>query len=255
MGLYRNVASQKVAVYAHDIAADAAKTGDAANITAQISKDFAAAAATNDTNPTELDAADHPGIYVFDLTQAETEADNLIISAVSSTASIKLDPVQVFTDDRHKYGIKAWGVAQSASDTTVVLAAGEIFANDVLIGNTIAVYGSTQGYWQEKVITDSVLATDTVTVSTFTVTPTGTITYKIFGTPAGAGVAQTGDCYVLLDTEIAALLAYVDTEVAAIKAKTDSLTFTVATVLDANVQRVNDVALVGDGDATPWGPA
>lgn len=58
-----------------------------------------------------------------------------------------------------------------------------------------------------------------------------------------------------LDTEIAAILAAVDTEVAAIKAKTDSLTFTVANVLDANVQRINDVALVGDGSGTPWGPA
>lgn len=46
-----------------------------------------------------------------------------------------------------------------------------------------------------------------------------------------------------------------DTEVAAIKAKTDSLTFTVANQLDVNMQSVNDVALVGDGSATPWGPA
>jgi hypothetical protein len=59
----------------------------------------------------------------------------------------------------------------------------------------------------------------------------------------------------LLDTEMAAVLAAVDTEVAAIKAKTDSLTFTVAGQVDANVQSVNDVALLGDGSATPWGPA
>jgi hypothetical protein len=54
---------------------------------------------------------------------------------------------------------------------------------------------------------------------------------------------------------MAAVLAAVDTEVAAIKAKTDSLTFTVAGQVDANVQSVNDVALLGDGSATPWGPA
>jgi hypothetical protein len=35
--------------------------------------------------------------------------------------------------------------------------------------------------------------------------------------------------------------------VAAIKAKTDQLTFTVANVLDANIQRINDVAITGDG--------
>lgn len=43
------------------------------------------------------------------------------------------------------------------------------------------------------------------------------------------------------------------TEVTAIKAKTDSLTFTVAGVLDANVQRINDVTITGDGSGTPFG--
>lgn len=69
--------------------------------------------------------------------------------------------------------------------------------------------------------------------------------------PTGAGTAQTaGDLQAALtiiddfvDTEIAAILAAVDTEVAAIKAKTDSLTFTVAALCDANVLRLNGVAL------------
>jgi hypothetical protein len=65
-------------------------------------------------------------------------------------------------------------------------------------------------------------------------------------------VADTG-------TDIPALLAtiagYLDTEVAAIKAKTDSLTFTVAGQVDANIQYVNDVQVTGDGQAgTEWGP-
>ena len=41
--------------------------------------------------------------------------------------------------------------------------------------------------------------------------------------------------------------ASAEAEVAAIKAKTDSLTFTVAGVLDANVQRINDVVITGNG--------
>ena len=36
-------------------------------------------------------------------------------------------------------------------------------------------------------------------------------------------------------------------DVGAIKTKTDSLTYTVANVLDANVQRINDVVITGDG--------
>lgn len=65
-----------------------------------------------------------------------------------------------------------------------------------------------------------------------------------------------------LDTEIADILVdtgttlddFIDTEIAAIKAKTDSLTFTVANQVDANVQAINDTALTGDGGGTPWGP-
>lgn len=48
----------------------------------------------------------------------------------------------------------------------------------------------------------------------------------------------------------------VDTVADAIKAKTDSLTFTVAGSVDANIQHVNDTAVTGDGQAgTEWGPA
>ena len=67
---------------------------------------------------------------------------------------------------------------------------------------------------------------------------------------AGAGLTALATA-AALDT----VDNFLDTEVAAIKAKTDSLTFTVAGQVDANIQYINDVALVGDGDATPWGPA
>jgi uncharacterized protein YoxC len=77
--------------------------------------------------------------------------------------------------------------------------------------------------------------------------------------------ALTGDGNIKADTlrvggtlqtagDIPGLVTTVDTVVDAIKAKTDSLTFTVASQVDANVQAINDVALTGDGDVTPWGP-
>lgn len=74
------------------------------------------------------------------------------------------------------------------------------------------------------------------------------------GLTALASQASVNTIDDFLDTEIAAILAAVDTEVAAIKAKTDSLTFTVAGQVDSNLQAINDVALLGDGAATPWGP-
>lgn len=80
-------------------------------------------------------------------------------------------------------GIVDQGTAQSASSTGVVLRSAAAFADDTLIGCTIGVLGSTQGYWQFREITDNALSGDTVTVDTWTVTPSGTITYKIFGGP------------------------------------------------------------------------
>jgi len=96
--MFKNVASQKVAVFAWDNAAGSAKTGDAGNITAQISIDAGAATATDDTNPTELDAADHPGTYIFDMLQAETNGDLIVITPVSGTGDIVLRPVYIYTN-------------------------------------------------------------------------------------------------------------------------------------------------------------
>lgn len=46
----------------------------------------------------------------------------------------------------------------------------------------------------------------------------------------------------------------VATSTAAIKLQTDKLTFTSGNDLDCNVQKINDVVVLGDGNATPWGP-
>ena len=95
--MFKNVASQKVAIFAWDNANSVPKTGDAANISAQISIDGAATAATNDVAPTELDATDAKGIYIFDMTQGETNGDLIVISPVSSTADIDIRPVIIYT--------------------------------------------------------------------------------------------------------------------------------------------------------------
>lgn len=95
--MLKNVVSQKLAVYAWNMITNAPETGDQGNITAQISKDGAATAATDDANPTELDATDAPGIYLFDMLQAETNADLIIVSPVSSTAGVILEPVIIYT--------------------------------------------------------------------------------------------------------------------------------------------------------------
>lgn len=95
-----------------------------------------------------------------------------------------------------------------------------------------------------------------VTVQVYTSSPQTGDAYARLGAPAGASVsADVAAVAGYVDTEVAAILAAVDTEVAAIKAKTDSLTFTTAGIVDANVKRVTDIAITGAGTpADPWGP-
>lgn len=71
-----------------------------------------------------------------------------------------------------------------------------------------------------------------------------------------ADASDIASAFGTVNSTLSTIAGYVDNEVAAIKAKTDQLTFTVPNVLDANIQRVNDVAVIGDGGTgTEWGPA
>ena len=84
--MQKNVASQKMIVFAFDRTDNSPVTGDAANITANLRKDNGSAVATNDVNPTETE----DGFYAFDLTQAETNADVMQGFPVSITADVQV---------------------------------------------------------------------------------------------------------------------------------------------------------------------
>lgn len=86
--MFKNTASQKLRVFAYDSTTNLPKSGDSANITAYVSKDYGAVTVLTDTTATEEDATNAKGFYLFDLTQAETNADVLGFSAKSSTANI-----------------------------------------------------------------------------------------------------------------------------------------------------------------------
>ncbi len=111
MAIYKNTTGQKLAVYAYTVADGAAKTGDAAQITSYLSKDWGGPAAVTDTNPTELNSTNMPGWYVFDLEQAETNAEVIVFAPKSSTSGVVLDQVQVFTQDA--------AISSRASQTSV----------------------------------------------------------------------------------------------------------------------------------------
>jgi hypothetical protein len=86
--MLRNVASQKYRVFAWDATTGLPKTGDAANISAYITKDDGTPAATNDAAPTEASSTNEKGYYDFDLTQAETNAAKVSLSPQSSTSNV-----------------------------------------------------------------------------------------------------------------------------------------------------------------------
>lgn len=88
--MFKNTAGQKWVVFAFQGQGGAAPgdpvTGNAANITANLRIDGAAANAVDDTNPSELE----DGLYVFDITQAETNGNCIAICPQSATADVRV---------------------------------------------------------------------------------------------------------------------------------------------------------------------
>jgi len=115
MAFYKNKASQYFVVYAYDGTDGTPVTGDADNITAQISKDKGACAATNDTNPSELDATDAPGIYVFDAATAESNADIIVVAPVSETEDVLIDPLIIYTEPEQRVAASVTGAVGSVT--------------------------------------------------------------------------------------------------------------------------------------------
>lgn len=132
--MYRkNTASQKLEVFAFDYSTGAPLTGDAANITAYVNIDDAGYNALGDTSATEVDSTNKKGLYVFDLTQGETNGTKLAFFAKSSTANVSVlcRPPVSFTQPAT--GILA---PATAGRTLVVDASGLADANMVKAGPT-----------------------------------------------------------------------------------------------------------------------
>ena len=149
-----------------------------------------------------IDTSDNTdaGFYVagadYDVVAYPDETvDSLLVSATIFSFSIEnrfgsLAALPALSVGAHpQLGIIDSGTAQSASSTTLVLRSAATFADDTVNGATLMVFGSTQGYWQTRSVTDYVLSTDTATVDAWTVTPSGTITYVLLaGAPASATI-------------------------------------------------------------------
>lgn len=86
--MFKNVSGQNVALFALDTATGTPKTGDAANITPYLSKDGGSVTALTDSSATEMSSTNAPGWYLFDVSQTESNADNLLFTGKSTTADV-----------------------------------------------------------------------------------------------------------------------------------------------------------------------
>lgn len=129
--MFKNVAT-KIALFAFDTTTGVAKTGDAANLTAYVSKDYGAVTVLGDTSATEMDATNAKGWYLFDVAQAESNADALLFTAKSTTANISIVGQYIHT-------------TPNRFTTLVIDAAGLADANAVKVGPTGAGTAQTAG--------------------------------------------------------------------------------------------------------------
>jgi hypothetical protein len=133
--------------------------------------------------------------------------------------------------------------AKVASDVTIASVTGAVGSVTGAVGSVTGAVGSVTGAVGS--VTGNVGGNVVGSVASVA-GAVGSVTGNVGGNVVGSVASVVG--------AVGSVTGLTASDVGAIKTKTDSLTFTVANVLDANIQRVNDVAIVGDGSGTPWGP-
>ena len=175
-----------------------------------------------------------------------------LITVDTQTVSFVLGSFRILVAEAAA-GVPAVGVSSIANNaiTAASIATGAIDA-DAIADNAIDA-----GAIAADAITAAKIADGAIDAATFA---TGAITAAAIATDA-IGAAElaadavteiqsglaTAASITSLDGKIDTIDNFLDTEVAAIKAKTDSLTFTTANQVDANIQSVNDVTVQGTG--------
>lgn len=213
--MFKNVAS-KFVVFAFDATTNVPKTGDAANITAYVSKDYGTVTVLGDTSATEMDATNAPGYYLFDAAQAETNGDELMVSGKSSTANIKVIGAPAIIYTRPTTGWLAPTVAARTLDVSAGGEAGVDWANVGSPTTSLALTGTTIANTQKV---------DVDTIKTNAVVNGGTVTF-----PANKTLASTDNITAATGVDITKILG------------TAISTPATAGILDVNTKNMNNVA-------------
>ena len=154
----------------------------------------------------------------------------------------------------------------TAGRTLVVDAAGLADANTVKLGPSGSGTAQTARDIGASVLLSSGTGTGQISLSSGLVSLSGTQTFNVtgnitgnlsgsVGSVTGAVGSVTGNVGGNVTGSVGSVTGLTASDVGAIKAKTDSLTFTVAGQVDANIQYVNDVQIQGTGaSGSEWGP-
>lgn len=255
--MFKNVANQKLIVFAFDSTTNIPKTGDAANITAYVSKDYGAVTVLGDTSATEMDSTNAKGYYLFDLTQSETNANCLMFSAKSATSNIVVlgAPSIIFTDPANYSTLSVdssgridLGSILGTASTGTAGYVGPDWGHVNAPTSTVSLSGTTVG-----IVTTTTNLTNAPTAGDFTSTMKTSIGTAV---AASAVASVTGNVTGSVGSVVGLTASNLDASVSSIKTQTDKMAFTVANKIDSNITYVNGHAVTGDGHTgTEWGPA
>ena len=258
--MQKNTASQKWVVFAFEDEGGSNPgnpvTGDAANITANLRID-GVVNAVDDTNPTEME----DGYYVFDITAAESNGDNILICPESSTANVIVIgvPGAVWTTPANfpDQDIDANGRVDVGSVGGTAQTAGDIVDRLIDIEADTAEIGTNgdgltalpwNSAWDAEVQSevedgiDAKINTTAGAIDNVTLVATTTTNTDMRGTDGANTTAPLDAAGTRSAVGLAS--ANLDTQLSDIETDTDAIQTTLAGTLDANV-----VSIGGDTDA------
>jgi hypothetical protein len=119
--------------------------------------------------------------YQIVLTAAEMKCEYITVEIVEAVNTV----FYIQTSARAP-GVTTFGTAQSATATTIVLAAATSFPDNTLNCATILITGGT-GAGQSRPITTWTSTGDSATVPTWTTNPDSTSVYEVYGTACATG--------------------------------------------------------------------
>lgn len=196
----------------------------------------------------EIDATNMPGLYRLDIPDAALAASKgrsvaLMLKGAANMAPCLLEIELTAVDN------------QSATNGL-----GTLNANVLQWNSTNVSAPATAGIPDvnvKNIDNDAASASGTVTFPNATLASTTGAVGSVTGAVGSVTGLTAANLDVAVSTRLAAssYTAPSNASIASIKTKTDSLNFTVAGQVDANIQSVNDTAVQGDGQlGTEWGP-